>query len=195
MEVLYQGKGKPCRIRGLKYADRVRSSSFSGPHHEDRTQHKVNLKEVCSIVAPMSMPRSNDLWSSNRTTAEDIHIACMYPTTWLSKTILKLARPISTNSGRGAAKKGLRQEEHTIVYTSAEAPSKLLNETHMHKNPIKIDLINPSEKLDPLSRINLGKCYPIEHNVPVCEVGEITGSHKRVLLQYYNTEMERMVHS
>lgn len=60
-EVLYRRKGKPYRIRGEKYADRVRSSSFSGPHHEGRTQHKVNLKEVCSIVAPMSMPRSNDL--------------------------------------------------------------------------------------------------------------------------------------
>lgn len=80
------------------------------------------------------------------------------------------------------------------MYTSAEAPSKLSNETHLHKTPIKVDLVNPSEKLDTLSRLNLGKSYPVEHNVKVCEVGEITGRHKRILLNYYYTEMQRKIH-
>ncbi|MCJ1265487.1 hypothetical protein MMC22_005367 [Lobaria immixta] len=99
--------------------------------------------------------------------------------------------PISTNKGQGAAKKGLRQEEHTIVYTSPEAPLKLASETRLHKTPIKIDLVNPSEKLDPCSRLNLGKFYPVEHNVRVCEVGEITGPHKRLLLHYSNSEVTK----
>lgn len=81
------------------------------------------------------------------------------------------------------------------MYTSAEVPSKLSSETHLHKIPIKIDLANPSEKLDAVSRINLGKAFPVEHNVKVCEVGEITGHHLRILLQYYYSEAARRLQS
>lgn len=109
--------------------------------------------------------------------------------------LLKQHRPISTNSGQGAAKKGLRQEQHTIVYTSAEVPQRLPSETRLLKKPIKIDLVNPSEKLDPLSRLNLGKHYVVEHNVKVCEVGEIRGHNKRLLRELYRTEMGRRYQS
>lgn len=153
--------------------------------------HKVSPKAVFLIVALMFMPRFNDSSSSNRVIAKDIQTACGFPITCSSKTILTQGRPISTNSGKGAAKKGLRQEEHTIVYTTAEAPPRLPSETHLHKEPIKVDPVDSSEKLDTLSRLNLGKPYPVEHNVKVCEVGEIKGRHKRTLLQYHRSEMSK----
>lgn len=195
MEVLYRRKGNSFRIPDLRSADHARSSSFTGPPHEGRMHQKANLKAVCLIAALTLMPRFNDSWSSNRITSKDIHTACVYPKTDSSKTKLKHDRPISTNGGKGAAKKGLRQEEHTIVYTSTEVPRKLPSETHLHKQPIKIDIVNPSEKLDPLSRLNLGKLYPVEHNVRVCEVGQVRGEHKRILLHYYRTEMQKQFQS
>ncbi|MCJ1465144.1 hypothetical protein MMC07_003760 [Pseudocyphellaria aurata] len=100
------------------------------------------------------------------------------------------AKPISTNGGKGAAKKGLRQGEHTIVYTTAEAPQRLPSETQLGKIPIKVDLVNPSEKLDPLSRLNLGKPYPVEHNVKVCKVGKVSETHMRALMHYYHLETQ-----
>lgn len=105
--------------------------------------------------------------------------------------MLKDDRPISTNDGKGAAKKGLLQEQHTMVYTSPEPPQKLLTETRLNKTAIKVDLVDQSEKLDPSSRVNLAKTYPVEHNIKVCEIGKITGNHLRILLQYHQSEMQR----
>lgn len=100
-------------------------------------------------------------------------------------------RPISTNGGRGAAKRGLRQEEHTIIHTSESPPQRLPEEIYLNKRSIRVMPVNPTEKLDPISRVNLGKSYPVEHNVKVCLVGQIIGLDLRTLLEYHRNEVSR----
>lgn len=102
---------------------------------------------------------------------------------------LTRTRQISTNGGRGAAKKGLKQNEHAIAYTSIEAPSPMPDE-HITKEPIRVVPVNETEKLDEKSRINLEKIYPVEHNVKVCEVGMVAESDIRKLTAYYKNGLQ-----
>ena len=93
---------------------------------------------------------------------------------------------ISTHGGRGAARKGLVQSQHAIVYTGWVAPQKLLSETGLHKEPLQIIPVDLSEELHPLSRLNLAKTYPVEHNVKVKEIGKIAERHLEKLIDYWN---------
>ncbi|MCJ1237387.1 hypothetical protein MMC14_005372 [Varicellaria rhodocarpa] len=92
---------------------------------------------------------------------------------------------ISTHGGRATTKKGLNQAEHTIVYTGSEIPQKIKGETNLRKDAINIIPINPKEKLDALSRVNLAKTYPVEHNVKVKEVGKVNAAHLKKLVGYW----------
>ena len=94
-------------------------------------------------------------------------------------------RQISTHGGRATTKKGLNQAEHTIVYTGSEIPQKIKGETNLRKDAINIIPINPKEKLDALSRVNLAKTYPVEHNVKVKEVGKVNAAHLKKLVGYW----------
>ncbi|MCJ1480724.1 hypothetical protein MMC06_000879 [Schaereria dolodes] len=91
---------------------------------------------------------------------------------------------ISTHDGKATTKKSLDQKEHTIIYTGDYAPSRLPEERKLNKEAIKIVPVNPSMKLDPLSRVNLVKVYPVEHNLKVKEVGRVSGPHLKKLLAY-----------
>ena len=71
------------------------------------------------------------------------------------------------------------------MYTGNEVPPKLKGETKLRKDPINIIPVNPKETLDPLSRLNLAKTYPIEHNVKVKEVGSVNATHLRKLINYW----------
>lgn len=89
---------------------------------------------------------------------------------------------ISTYGGQGVAKKSLNQKEHCIVYTGNVAPTRLPGETNMNKDPIQMEPVTLSEKLDPLSRADLARTYPVEHNVRVKNVGMISKVHLKRLL-------------
>ncbi|MCJ1377600.1 hypothetical protein MMC17_000695 [Xylographa soralifera] len=91
---------------------------------------------------------------------------------------------ISTHQGQGATKKGLNQSEHCMVYSDNDPPEKLPRETKMNKPPIHMAPCNPTQKLDRASRVDLGKTYPVEHNVKVQEVGMITKIHLKRLVGY-----------
>ncbi|MCJ1473016.1 hypothetical protein MMC13_001665 [Lambiella insularis] len=91
---------------------------------------------------------------------------------------------ISTHGGQGVTKKGLNQKEHCIVYTGRVAPKPLPGESKMKKDPIEMEPVNSSEKLDLLSRVDLAKTYPVEHNVRVKEVGMVSKVHLKRLLAY-----------
>ena len=54
----------------------------------------------------------------------------------------------------------------------------------MNKDPIRIIPVDQSEKLDPLSRVNLAKRYPMEHNIKVKEVGMVDQAHLKKLKGY-----------
>ncbi|MCJ1377602.1 hypothetical protein MMC17_000697 [Xylographa soralifera] len=91
---------------------------------------------------------------------------------------------ISTYSGQGAAKRGLNQKSHCMLFTGDVAPSKLINEKMMNKEPIQMIPVNQTEKLDPKSRTDLAKTFPVEHNVKVKEIGMISSHHLKRLVQY-----------
>ncbi|KAL9123052.1 MAG: hypothetical protein Q9187_000403 [Circinaria calcarea] len=92
---------------------------------------------------------------------------------------------ISTYGGCGATRKGLNQEEHCIVYTSSKPPKRLEGETKMLKDSIRVKAVSSSEKLDPLSRVNFAKTYPVPHSAKVKEIGTITGRDLKKLVGYW----------
>jgi hypothetical protein len=98
---------------------------------------------------------------------------------------LNLCSHISTHGGRACTKPGLDQRKHTIVYTGAQPPPKLAGENRLNKDPIRIIPIDQTEKLDPLSRVNLAKLYAIEHNIRVKEVGKVSQGDMKKLQEYY----------
>lgn len=54
----------------------------------------------------------------------------------------------------------------------------------MNKEPLRINLCSPDDKLDPRSRINLGRVHPIDHNVKVKNIGDIDERFLPKLVQY-----------
>ena len=99
--------------------------------------------------------------------------------------------PITTYGGRGAAKPGIDQTVHTIAYTGDVAPARLPGETNMGKDPIRIIPVNQAEKLDPLSRINMGKIYPIDHRIKVKNIGQVDPKSLPKLLGYQKLIRDR----
>lgn len=138
------------------------------------------------------MRKSSGLSLSSPSQSDGIRTACnVLKDQSVERFTLTASRQISTNGGKGAAKTGLKQGEHTIAYTSAVAPAPLLEERYITKDPIRINPVKPTEKLDATSRINLGKVYPVEHNVKVCEVGMVAPADIRKLTAYYKTSLRK----
>lgn len=54
----------------------------------------------------------------------------------------------------------------------------------MTKDPIRIVPFRLDERLDPLSRINLGKVQAIQHNWKIREIGEVHEKSLPKLLHY-----------
>ncbi|MCJ1465142.1 hypothetical protein MMC07_003758 [Pseudocyphellaria aurata] len=92
--------------------------------------------------------------------------------------------PITTYGNRATTKPGVDQSSHTIVYSGRTAPEKLSGETNMNKDPLRISLCTPDDKLDPRSRINLGREYSIDHNVKVKYIGDVDERSLPKLIQY-----------
>lgn len=84
-----------------------------------------------------------------------------------------LSSPITTYGGRATTKPGVVQSDHTIVYSTEHPPNKLVGEENMLKDPLRIELYSLDDKLDPRSRINLGREYSIDHNIKVKKIGHI----------------------
>lgn len=73
---------------------------------------------------------------------------------------------------------------NAIVYTGSIAPEPLLNEGKLINTPLRVVSHDPSMKLDSLSRVNLGKMYPIEYNIKVKDIGMMDEHSMNVLREY-----------
>ncbi|KAJ5093543.1 hypothetical protein N7456_009404 [Penicillium angulare] len=82
--------------------------------------------------------------------------------------------PITTYSGQGVAKAGVDRSKHAIIYMRGTQPVTRTNEPRMTKEPLEVEPAKADQKLDPMSRLNFGKVYTVEHNVKVLPVGRIT---------------------
>lgn len=87
-------------------------------------------------------------------------------------------------------KKKIDPAKQVIAYTSELPPSGLPGEQAFNKDPIKIEPVNPREKLDPASRIDLEKLHNVEHNVSICHVGNVKQSHLRMLIKYCGIQLD-----
>ncbi|KAL8793191.1 MAG: hypothetical protein Q9195_004221 [Heterodermia aff. obscurata] len=124
---------------------------------------------------------------SKRGQSRDIPCACKVSVR-RSEPISDVDSRITTYNGHGTVGKLMNQKEHSIIYTGGEVPKRLPEEKKLNKDPIQVIPVNSSEALDPLSRINYAKPYPIEHDVKVCEVGMVAPSDIRKIIAYYQTE-------
>ncbi|KAL8668721.1 MAG: hypothetical protein Q9168_006659 [Polycauliona sp. 1 TL-2023] len=106
-----------------------------------------------------------------------------------AKEFYCLCVPITTYSGQGATKKSIDKNAHTIIYTDSSAPEKLPGEQGMNKNPLRVVPFRPDAKLDPRSRVNLGKIYPVEWNTKVKEIGRLEKPSLVKLIAYWKNLM------
>ena len=99
---------------------------------------------------------------------------------------LKAYSPVSTYSGRATTgKSGAEQTEHGIIYSGNQPPRRLAGEGDLRKDPIKVDVRDPSLKLSHDSRINYAFTRPIQHNVKVKDVGTIAKNDMYKLDMYW----------
>ncbi|KAL8998667.1 MAG: hypothetical protein Q9169_002328 [Polycauliona sp. 2 TL-2023] len=98
-----------------------------------------------------------------------------------------LCVPITTYSGQGATKKSIDKNAHAIIHTDSSAPERLPGEQGMNKSPLRVVPVRPDAKLDSLSRVNLGKTYPVEWNTKVKEIGRVDKTSLVKLIAYWKS--------
>jgi hypothetical protein len=87
--------------------------------------------------------------------------------------------PIMSYGKRGVGKPGVKKSEHSIVYTTKDPPLPLPDEMpsrgeeSMRPQAIRIDVDDPTSKLDAESRLDYGKVYTIQHNIKVKSFGKV----------------------
>ncbi|KAK4544655.1 hypothetical protein LTR36_003904 [Oleoguttula mirabilis] len=91
---------------------------------------------------------------------------------------------IATYGSNGVSKRGVKKSDHAIVYTGKTAPNQIpaeepsRGEEGMRPGAIRIDTFDPADKLDPMSRINFGKVYTIEHYLKVKGLGMVVSTNE-----------------
>lgn len=99
-----------------------------------------------------------------------------------------LSRPITTYSGQGVAKSGVDRSKHATVYMRGGRPGTKAGEPKMPKEPLEVEPARPDQKLDPMSRLNFGKVYTVEHNVKILPVGRVTEASMAKFSAYIKAE-------
>lgn len=91
---------------------------------------------------------------------------------------------MSTYHGRATLHPGCVPSEHSAVYLDKQFPI-LLEGEHLTKEPICVIPSDPSISMDPKSRINYAKVFPIEMNVKVKDIGDVDPKDLHNLHRYY----------
>lgn len=83
---------------------------------------------------------------------------------------------------------GVHAETHTVVYSSRKEGPYLADgeERLMHHKPIRIEIKDPTHKLDKLSRLNYAKIYTVEHNVKVLFIGRVAENYEQAVVTAFN---------
>ncbi|KAI7315193.1 hypothetical protein KC315_g11161 [Hortaea werneckii] len=97
-----------------------------------------------------------------------------------------------TYSGRGVGKPGVKKSEHCIIYTGHSSPLPLREEiprdgeAGMRLISIRVIPDDHVTKLDPVSRLDLGKPCTINHNIKVKPFGQVDALHLTALLSQFS---------
>ncbi|KAH7416796.1 hypothetical protein BKA64DRAFT_701582 [Cadophora sp. MPI-SDFR-AT-0126] len=97
-----------------------------------------------------------------------------------------LCIPILTYGGQGTTKRGVHAADHAIIYTSKKDGPQLMQNEVLYKEPIRMEPIDDSHKLDEASRVNYRKVYTVEHNVKVMFIGDLTKTARAQVIADYN---------
>jgi hypothetical protein len=90
-------------------------------------------------------------------------------------------RQIRTYQGLGTTKRGVRPEDHCLIYTKDKGKrgisEEIKKEPGLLQRPIRVEPLTAAtcNKLNPQSRLNLVKLYTVEHTVKVRFTGKIHG--------------------
>lgn len=98
------------------------------------------------------------------------------------------ACPIFTYGGKGTTKRGVRPEEHGIIYSDGQQAHTLAGETGITKKPIRVKMTKGVENLHRASRVYYGIHHPIQHNVKVKDIGQVAQSHMPSLIGNWKAE-------
>ncbi|RMY51892.1 hypothetical protein D0865_06094 [Hortaea werneckii] len=174
------------RLRLDSY-DKSSYSSYTTPR--DPTQFFVPGKV---FLAPWTAPA--DTTTSTRTTGLYLGDPGPYAFSLIRRFIVVRsgpgycsAIPIVTYGGKGVAKTGVNKHEHCIVYTGTYVPTPLREELPsrgelpMQPTPIRVNPDNMTEKLDPTSRIDLGRVSTVQYNVKVKAFGIVHWAYMQAL--------------
>jgi len=100
--------------------------------------------------------------------------------------LITYLRPISTYGGRGLLKSGAHPEDHAVIYSSKPY---LQKGEQVGLKPVRVEIKDPLNKLDRLSRLNYAKPFTIEHNVKVFWIGRVARSDEQQVVTDY-----RLIH-
>ncbi|KAI9926403.1 hypothetical protein MW887_004167 [Aspergillus wentii] len=98
--------------------------------------------------------------------------------------------PVSTYSGQGLSKPGVDVSKHAIIYMQGYKPITSSDEPLIPKRPLEVQPASPDQKLEPMSRLNFGKVYTVEHNVKVLHVGKIAPASMDDFRAYVKKEFD-----
>ncbi|PLN80967.1 hypothetical protein BDW42DRAFT_169689 [Aspergillus taichungensis] len=99
--------------------------------------------------------------------------------------------PIYTYNRQGVGKPDVIVQDHAIIHNQGAYPQLGPREPRMTKSPLEFEPFTPDQALDPMSRLNFGKIYTVEHNVKVRKVGRISHTSMATFRNYARSSMLR----
>lgn len=99
-----------------------------------------------------------------------------------------LCLPLNTYSFQGMSKQKIRVEDYAAVYAVGSDPPTQDREA-LTKDPFPIIIEDTQETLSPMSRLNFGRVYTVEHNIKVLKFGRIPKEHIPALNRYFVESM------
>ncbi|KAN0102590.1 hypothetical protein V8E51_010903 [Hyaloscypha variabilis] len=103
--------------------------------------------------------------------------------------------PISTYGMQATTKRGVKAEDHAIIWTSEykgdKPPTEISGEAKLVLRPVEVIPRTPRDKLAKESRLNYAKIYTIEHNVKVVFIGHVAPSSQRNFVADHDVTWDR----
>jgi hypothetical protein len=62
----------------------------------------------------------------------------------------------------------------------------------MRKEPLEVVADSPEQTVNPMSRLDFGKIYTVEHNVKILPIGRVTEQSMERFIQYTRDEMSNL---
>lgn len=97
--------------------------------------------------------------------------------------------PIKTYAGRATSKAGVNADDHAALVGCGDEAQLHSQERKLKRRAIAMKVEDASQTIDPMARINFGKLYTVEYNLPVRTVGRIQPDCLALLEQYFRESM------